>query len=223
MVDASDIANLLILVGPGFVAMQFRAWTSEDYRISDAQRLTWSVLVALPIFFGLYGLLRVFPYKLGEIPSAERILTEPFAAPLQFVTGLYLAAALVGWSVGRVLDDERFNDLLSRARLDPTRHRDVWKAAFRERQTVLVELTTGTRLFGWVEENSSGLHDTKRWIRLTAVHIAGPGASWKKLAGDRYVLVSADEISFVEFRPTDWWRRPSQQDVAPESESTSIS
>lgn len=202
MLDASGLAYLLVLVGPGFVAMQLRAWTSEGYRISDAQRITWSVLVALPIFFGLHGLLRHVPWKAGKLASPQDLLASPFSAPIQFIVALYAIAALLGYVVGRLLDSEFFNDWLIKIRLDPTRHRDVWKAAFRDQQVVSMQLHDGTLFYGWVEENSSGSDERGRFVRLAKAWRRRPGDRvWKKLPSDNFVLIAADAIRFIRFKP----------------------
>lgn len=196
--SAAEAANLIVLVGPGFVAMQFRAWTNEGHKISDAQRLTWSVLVSLPILFALHGILRHVPWKLGTLDSPEHLLSEPFAAPIQFVAALYVVGATIGWVVGRALDREWFNSILAAVQLDPSRHRDVWRATFRADQWVEVNLKDGTSLYGWLDENTSGPPDGGRFLRLKRARRRQSGSgAWSKFREERVVLVGADSISYT--------------------------
>jgi hypothetical protein len=205
MPSAADLTYLLVLVGPGFVAMQARAWTSEESRMSDAQRFTWSLLIALPIFFGLYALVRVSPVKFGQIDGPATLLSQPFSAPYVFVLALYVIAAVAGWSIGRLQDANypKILPLLKLAKLDPTKHRDVWRAAMKTPNTVAyIHLNDGTEFYGWPDEHTSGLYEATRFLRLThASRRPKIGDPWKELPREDFILLCTDTIKYIHFKP----------------------
>jgi len=172
--------------------------------MSDAQRLTWSLLVAMPLLFALYAAVRAFPFEMGEIAGPSELLAEPFSAPWQFIISLYAVGAAIGWIIGREQDAgyPRSLSLLKRIKLDPEKHRDIWRAALKEPTTVVyLQLTDGTRFYGWPAEHTSGLSADRRFVRLTHLWRRRPGEDWKQLPDDDYALICSDSITYMHFKP----------------------
>lgn len=198
--STADAANLILLIGPGFIAIQVVSWINGGHRLSDAQRLTWSVICSVALFLSVHGILRALPWKAGSLRSPAALFEEPFSAPVQFVVGLYVVAALSGWAVGKAFDGDFVNRRLARLGLDPLRHRDVWRASFRESRRVNVYLDDGTAFNGWAEENSSGVSDEARFVRIAKPYRKRVGESWKKLDDTKCVLIPATAITYIHFK-----------------------
>lgn len=203
--NAADLPYLVLLVGPGFIAMQFRAWASEDYRLSDIQRLVWSSLASAVLFFAWHGILRHFPWKVGSIASPEALLAEPASVPFQFLIALYFVAGAGGLVLGKLQDAGATKRLLAGIGLDPDRNRDVWKAAFRRSRLMTVFLSKGVVYRGWAEESSTALNDDRRFVLLDKAILWNKSKKTWDPSTALFVLIRLEEISRIEFlnRPQD--------------------
>lgn len=200
--SAEDIPHLILLIGPGFVALQVRTWASEGYRLSDFQRFIWSAFASALLFFVVHGFLRHFPLKVGTLASPEAIVRDPSSAAIPFMMALYVTGAVSGLVVARTLDSERCAELLAWLGFDPARHRDVWRAAFRRSRYVTLFLEGGKTYRGWAEENSSGLEEGDRFVVLSrAKWWSKDQKDWVDTREGTFLLVPSKAIDHMEFHP----------------------
>ena len=203
--DITDLPLALSLLLPGFLLLHLFFFFSRIRRISAFYATTWSLLLSLLLFAGVY-----LPYAAMVEPPASMVtwpnllvaLTRPLEIPVFVWALMYVSAAVLGWALA-VLERRGLTDrLLLAVGIDLRRHGDIWERLFREQRLgrVRVYLKDGDLLGGWPRYYSDDRTDPGPELYLSPAFIWHPEQeTWAAMKDVDGVLVHGSEISRIEF------------------------
>ena len=195
--STTSIPAILLLLLPGFVALQVFNSVSHKRRLSDLESLLWVLLLAI----SMLGPTIVLWHRIdADVPSLGTVIRDPSSLPIRAAVVLYVLAPAVGWSLGQLDRSVALENSLLRLGIDLKRRQDVWFLAFRNAYYVLVYLKSGELLYGWplmsTTDRSGGaaelyLQNTKVWDRERK--------DWRENAGVEGIWIDAASIERIEF------------------------
>lgn len=203
--EITDLPLALSFLLPGFLLLHLFFFFSKIRRISAFYATTWSLLLSLLLFVGVY-----FPYTAifqppaskTEWPSVLAALTQPLEIPVLLWLIIYITASLLGlalaFSERRGLTDR----LLLAVGIDLRRHGDIWERLFQEQQLgrVRVYMRDGDLLGGWPRYYSDDRTDPGPELYLSPAFVWDiESEQWKELEDVDGVLIHGNEISRIEF------------------------
>jgi hypothetical protein len=165
---ASDVPATLLILLPGFLALQVFRLVSPGRRPSDLETLLWSLAAA----FAILTPTTVVWHQIDcGVPSLVDLIKYPPSVPMRLTVVLYAAAPLAGGLVGHLDRSQRLERWAERIGVDLSRRRDVWFLAFRDPYYVRVYLKNGDLLYGWPERISTDRRAEATEIYLTNTFI----------------------------------------------------
>ena len=194
---AGEVPVVVLLLLPGFVAVQVYNWVSHKRRLSDFETLLWILIAS----FALLAPTTTVWHELDDkVPSLGQLVRDPLALPMRVAGTLYLLALPSGWLAGH-LDRSR---LLERAvmtlQVDLKRRHDVWYLAFRDPSYVIVYLKSGAILYGWPMMTTTNREGGAAELYLTNTGVwdseAGDWVRQEAIAG---VWIDAGSVERIEF------------------------
>ena len=195
--STTSIPAILLLLLPGFVALQVFNSVSHKRRLSDLESLLWVLLLAILMLSPTVVLWHQID---STVPSLGTVIRDPGTLPIRAALVLYLLAPPVGWVAGQLDRSVALETLLLRVGIDLKRRQDVWFLAFRNAYYVLVYLKSGELLYGWplmsTTDRSGGaaelyLQNTKVWDRERG--------DWRESSGIEGIWIDAASIERIEF------------------------
>lgn len=195
--NTTSVPAILLLLLPGFVALQVFNSVSHKRRLSDLESLLWVLLLA---FLMLGPTTVVWHWIDSDVPSLGSLIRDPQSVPIRVAAGLYLLAPWFGLILGRLDRSIALEQYLLKVGIDLKRRQDVWFLAFRDAYFVVVYLKSGELIYGWplmsTTDRAGGaaelyLQNTKVWDR-------GVG-DWKEQPEIDGIWVDASSIERIEF------------------------
>jgi Family of unknown function (DUF6338) len=196
-VDTSSVPAILLLLLPGFVALQVFNSVSHKRRLSDLESVLWILLSAFALLFPTV----LVWHRLDEqVPSIGSVIRHPESLPVRIAGTLYLLAAPAGFLAGRLDLSPTVERWLLKARIDLNRRQDVWFLAFRDPYYVFVYLKSGALMYGWPSMTTRDRAGAaaELYLRHTKIWDAD-GADWKVQEGLDGVWIDAASIERIEF------------------------
>ena len=193
----SDVPVILLLLLPGFVAVQVYNWVSHKRRLTDFETLLWILLAS----FALLAPTATVWHELDdEVPSVRELVTNPAALPMRVAGALYLFAVPVGWVAGH-LDRNRLSERgFSKLQIDLKRRHDVWYLAFRDAYYVIVYLKSGVMIYGWPMMTTTNREGSAAELYLTNTGIWDSEAQgWIGQEDVDGMWIDAASIERIEF------------------------
>jgi hypothetical protein len=195
--SAGEIPVVLLLLLPGFVAVQVFNWVSHKRRLSDFETLLWMLISS----FALLAPTATIWHELDDtVPSLGRLVKDPTTLPMRVAGVLYGLAVLGGWLAGYLDRSRILEQVLLEIGVDLTRRYDAWHLAFRDAYYVIVYLKSGAMIYGWPKMNT-----TSREWDVAEVYLTDTGTwdsdaeRWVKQEGIAGVWVDAASIERIEF------------------------
>jgi hypothetical protein len=196
-VATSDIPATLLILLPGFVALQTFRLVSPRRHLSDFETALWSLAVAFAI---LAPTTTAWHRIDSDVPSLAALVRQPASVPTRLAVALYAVAPLAGWGLGHLDRSRRLEQLAQAVRVDLTRRRDVWFVVFRDPYYVLVYLKSGALLYGWPERFSTDRTGEATELYLTNTRVWKPEVDdWVEHVGIAGVWIDASSIERIEF------------------------
>ena len=195
--NTTSVPAILLLLLPGFVALQVFNSVSHKRRLSDLESLLWVLLLA---FLMLGPTTVVWHWIDSDVPSVGSLIRDPQSVPIRVAAALYLLAPVLGLILGRLDRSVALERHLLRIGIDLKRRQDVWFLAFRDAYFVVVYLKSGELIYGWplmsTTDRAGGaaelyLQSTKVWDRSVG--------DWKEQPDIDGIWVDASSIERIEF------------------------
>jgi hypothetical protein len=195
--STSDVPVILLLLLPGFLAIQAHNWVSHKRRMSDLETILWAVLASFALLIPTSLIWHEFDQ---QMPSPGVLIKDPKTLPVRMAAIVYALALPLGWVSGNV-DRSRFvESLLLLVRVDLKRRHDVWFLVFRDAYYVIVYLKSGTILYGWPEMNTTNRDGSAAELYITnAGRWDSENQEWDWLERTDGVWVDAGSIDRIEF------------------------
>ena len=203
----SDIPVILLLLLPGFIAVQVFNLVSHKRILSDLERLLWSLVIS---FFLLAPTATIWHTADHAYPSFREMATNPTESPMRVVLLLYVLAIPTGWVLGCIDRSRWLEDKLGAPlrwfNIDLRRRHDVWHLAFRDTYYVIVHLKSGCKLHGFPEKT-----ETNRQGAVADVYLVKARSwdekkeEWTELQDVEGVWIDASNIERIDFttKPSD--------------------
>ena len=97
--STGEIPVVLLLLLPGFVAVQVFNWVSHKRRLSDLETLLWVLLSA----FALLAPTTIVWHALDDaVPSLSELVKNPTTLPMRVALVSYILAVPSGWLAGQL-------------------------------------------------------------------------------------------------------------------------
>jgi hypothetical protein len=195
--STGEIPVVLLLLLPGFVAVQVYNWVSRKRRLSDFETLLWVLVCS----FGLLVPTATVWHALDDaVPSLSELVRNPTALPMRVAGMLYLLAVPSGWLVGQLDRSRVLEDAFLRLRIDLRRRHDVWYLAFRDAYYVIVYLKGGAIVYGWPLMATSDREGSAAEIYLANTDVwDNEGQEWVRQEEITGVWLDAANIERIEF------------------------
>jgi hypothetical protein len=195
--SAGEIPVVLLLLLPGFVALQVYNWVSHKRRLSDFETLLWILIAS----FALLAPTTTVWHELDDtVPSLGELVKEPSALPMRVAGTLYLLALPSGWLAGHLDRSHVFERALMTVRVDLKRRHDVWYLAFRDAYYVIVYLKSGAILYGWPMITTTNREGGAAELYLTNTGVWDSEAGdWVRQEGLQGVWIDAGSVERIEF------------------------
>jgi hypothetical protein len=144
--STGEIPVVLLLLLPGFVAVQVFNWVSHRRRLSDFETLLWVLISS----FALLAPTTIIWHALDDaVPSLSHLVRNPTALPMRVAGMLYILAVPSGWLAGHLDRSQVLEHAFLKLQVDLERRHDVWYLAFRDAYYVIVYLKGGAIMYGW--------------------------------------------------------------------------
>jgi hypothetical protein len=194
--SADEVPVVLLLLLPGFVAVQVYNWVSRKRRLSDFETLLWVLLCS----FALLAPTATVWHALDDaVPSLSQLIRNPTALPMRLAGMLYLLALPSGWVAGHLDRTRILEEAFLRLRIDLRRRHDVWHLAFRDAYYVIVYLKGGAIVYGWPLMTTSHREGAAGEIYLTNTGVwDGEAQQWVWQEDITGVWLDAASIERVE-------------------------
>jgi hypothetical protein len=194
--SANEVPVVLLLLLPGFVAVQVYNWVSRKRRLSDFETLLWVLVCS----FALLAPTATVWHALDDaVPSLSQLIRNPTALPMRLAGMLYLLALPSGWVAGHLDRGRVLEDAFLRLRVDLRRRHDVWHLAFRDAYYVIVYLKGGAIVYGWPLMTTSHREGAAGEIYLTNTGVwDGEAQQWVWQEDITGVWLDAASIERVE-------------------------
>jgi len=194
--SADEVPVVLLLLLPGFVAVQVYNWVSRKRRLSDFETLLWVLVCS----FALLAPTATVWHALDDaVPSLSQLIRNPTALPMRLAGMLYLLALPSGWVAGHLDRGRVLEDAFLRLRVDLRRRHDVWHLAFRDAYYVIVYLKGGAIVYGWPLMTTSHREGAAGEIYLTNTGVwDGEAQQWVWQEDITGVWLDAASIERVE-------------------------
>jgi hypothetical protein len=205
--STSDIPVILLLLLPGFLAVQVFNLVSHKRVLSDLERLLWGLIIS----FVLLAPTATIWHKVDDAyPSFREMVTNPKESPMRVVVLLYILAIPAGWVLGyidrcRWLED-KLGSPLQRVGIDLRRRHDVWHLAFRDSYYVIVHLKSGCKLHGFPEKTETNRQGSVADVYLVEARFWDEKREeWTDLQDIEGVWIDASNIERIDFttKPSD--------------------
>ena len=187
----------MLLLLPGFLALQVFNSVSHKRRLSDLESLLWVLLLA----FLMFGPVTVLWHRIdADVPSLGSLIRDPQSLPIRVAATLYFLAPLVGWIAGHLDRSTILERQLLKVGVDLKRRQDVWFLAFRDAYYVLVYLKSGELIYGWpfMTTTDCGGGAAELYLQATKVWDRDAG-DWREQTNIDGVWIDASSIERIEF------------------------
>ena len=187
----------MLLLLPGFLALQVFNSVSHKRRLSDLESLLWVLLLA----FLMFGPVTVLWHRIdADVPSLGSLIRDPQSLPIRVAATLYFLAPLVGWIAGHLDRSTILERQLLKVGVDLKRRQDVWFLAFRDAYYVLVYLKSGELIYGWpfMTTTDRGGGAAELYLQATKVRDRDAG-DWREQTNIDGVWIDASSIERIEF------------------------
>lgn len=166
----SDLAQAIIFLIPGFLAVEFKNFLTPTRRRSDFERLVESVVLSLAAFVVTYGVLL-------SISRAARIAFPNTRDPA-FIAPDWIIALALGYSWARVLRSSTFSRIVEKLfGVQYTSEPSFWAEVLRSRNAgpyrggwVRVYLDDGTKYIGAVTRFTTDPNQSDKELVLEEVY-----------------------------------------------------
>jgi hypothetical protein len=201
--STGEIPVVLLLLLPGFVAVQVYNSVSRKRRLSDFETLLWVLISS----FALLAPTTIAWHALDDaVPSLSELVRNPTALPMRVAGMLYFLAVPAGWVAGHLDRSRVLERALLRLRVDVRRRHDVWYLAFRDAYYVIVYLKDGAILHGWPMMTTSDREGGAAEVYLINTDVWDNDAQeWVTQEDITGVWLDAASVERIEFtaRPED--------------------
>ena len=187
----------MLLLLPGFLALQVFNATSHKRRLSDLESVFWVLLFA----FILLAPCAIVWHRLdGSVPSLGTLIREPQSVPIRLAATLYMVAVPFGWLVGQLDRSVGLERSMLRLGIDLKRRQDVWFLAFRDSYYVIVYLKGGDLIYGWPLMSTTDRSGGAAELFLEATRVWDRDArDWREQPGVTGMWIDASSIERIEF------------------------
>ncbi len=195
--STTDLPVIILLLLPGFIALQLFTWTSHKRRLSNLETILWLLILSFTL---LVPVSLAWHWLDSKEPTPGAILEDPTSVRLRVAASMYLVALPLGWIAGKLDRARIFEKFMSPLGIDMRRRHDVWYLAFRDSYFVIVYLQSGQQLYGWPAMSTTNRDGSAAEILLEKPHVwSKTKQEWLEKPELTGIWIDSSKIERIDF------------------------